>query len=216
MREAAADGRDVAHAHIGERAQRARDHRRVLCALRRSARAPRAASCAPIREVAVRLSPRSSECSLRSRAGSRAARPEHAGLHHQHQRGAAGDRPHRRIVGIEQRDRLRRAWRGSASSNGVMARPLLASGSANAACKPRRELLLHLPRLRAQHRLAEAAELSGQGGIDRIGDLGLVASLGQRGQRGRGQAADDAERRCLRPWPRSRSAGRRGSPRPSP
>ena len=33
-------------------------------------------------------------------------RLEHARLHHQHQRGAAGDRTHRGIVGIEQRDRL--------------------------------------------------------------------------------------------------------------
>src|SRR4029079_9076576 len=33
--------------------------------------------------------------------------PEYAGLHHQHQRGAAGDRPPRRIVGVEQLARRR-------------------------------------------------------------------------------------------------------------
>ncbi len=38
--------------------------------------------------------------------GDQPARPEHAGLHHQHQRGAAGDRPHVGVVGIDRRDRL--------------------------------------------------------------------------------------------------------------
>src|SRR5262249_42270314 len=33
-------------------------------------------------------------------------RAEHAGLHHQHQRGAAGDRPHGAVLGVEKRNRL--------------------------------------------------------------------------------------------------------------
>ena len=36
MRERAADGRDVAHAHVRKRAQRARDHRPVACHVRRA------------------------------------------------------------------------------------------------------------------------------------------------------------------------------------
>src|SRR5580704_14778851 len=54
------------------------------------------------------------------------------------------------------------------------------------------ELALHFFRLRAQHRLAEAAELAGERGLDFVGDLGVVARLRQRRQRRRGQAADDA------------------------
>ena len=91
------------------------------------------------------------------------ARPEHAGLHHQHQRGAAGDRPHGGIVGVEQRDRLV-SEAGSASSNGVMAPPR----RRNAAHEPCGKLLFHLLGLGLQHRLAQAAELSGQRRVDLI------------------------------------------------
>ena len=81
---------------------------------------------------------------------------------------------------------------GSASSNGVMATPPLEGGA-----QPRGELLLHLPCLGTQHRLAETAELACQRSVDGIVDPGFVANLGQRGRRCCGHAADDAERRAL-------------------
>src|SRR5215831_2863684 len=59
------------------------------------------------------------------------------------------------------------------------------------------ELLLHLTRLRAQHRLAETAELAGQGGVNRVRDFRFIAGLAQRCPRGRGHASDHAERRAF-------------------
>src|SRR5581483_10703329 len=38
-------------------------------------------------------------------------RPEHAGLHHQHQSGAAGEGTHGRIIRVEQLDRLMKRFR---------------------------------------------------------------------------------------------------------
>ena len=82
-------------------------------------------------------------------------RAEHAGLHHQHQCSAAGDRPDRRVVGVEQ-PTAAASDVGSASSNGVI----------GLACKcglqPCGELLLHVLCLRAEHRLADASKLAGQ------------------------------------------------------
>jgi len=52
------------------------------------------------------------------------------------------------------------------------------------------ELPFHLLRLRAQHRLAEAAELAGQRGLDFVGDLGVVAGFGERVRRVAGREED--------------------------
>ena len=101
MRERAADGGDVAHAHVGQRAQRARDHRPALAHRGRALERARASSS---RRCAS--SPDRPRCSSRPslRRLTRRVRAQHAGLHHQHERGAAGERP--RALVVEQRDRF--------------------------------------------------------------------------------------------------------------
>ena len=124
-------------------------------------------------------------------------RAEHAGLHHQHQRGAAGDRPHAGSSGSSSAI-ASASERGSASSNGVIAPPPALRPGVERRLQPRGELLLHLLRLRAQHRLADAAELAGQRRLDRVVRSWsrrrlFVSAVSER----RGQPPDDAERRAF-------------------
>src|SRR5262249_42028794 len=58
-------------------------------------------------------------------------RLEHAGLHHEHERSAASNRPHRRIVGIEQPDGFLEGRRLGELERGHWTAPL--AGAANAA-----------------------------------------------------------------------------------
>ncbi len=59
------------------------------------------------------------------------------------------------------------------------------------------EYPLHFLRLGAQHRLTEAAELPGQGGLDLIAYLGSPGVVCKPRERRGGEPADDPERRAL-------------------
>src|SRR2546422_9826625 len=103
VRKMAAHGRHVADPNVGQRAQRARDHRPALSHdfgfLNRAERSRRTNA-----QLASRPGPDAREAELAQTHQTR--RAQHAHLHHQHQGGAARDRPHRRVLRIERRDRL--------------------------------------------------------------------------------------------------------------
>ena len=103
--EIAPDGRDVAHADVGEPPHRARDHRRGARDLGR-ALDHRQRRHGADDELAAGSDGDPRVLLAELAQADQSGRPEHARLHHQHQRGAAGDRPHRRVVGIEQCDGL--------------------------------------------------------------------------------------------------------------
>ena len=129
MGEIAADGRDVAHADVGEPPHGAHDHRRVAGDLGR-ALDHRERRHGADREIAVRRGRDAREPVAGLAQAHEPGRAEHAGLHHQHQRGAAGDRPHRRIVRIEQRDGLGQRGRFQELERGHCAAPDAAGANA--------------------------------------------------------------------------------------
>ena len=215
MREVAADRRDVAHADVGEPPHGARDHRRGARHLGRALDLRQRRHRADGERA---IGPRGDARILRAQLAQadEPRRPEYAGFHHQHQGGAAGDRPHRGIVGIEQRDGFAQRGRFSKFERGHVATPLTScagvtrasivlrkgwiAGSSPAmtivkiigfpsCCRRKRrahafgELPFQFLGLGAQHRLAEAAQLAGQRGLDLIADLGASAFLLQPGQR---------------------------------
>jgi hypothetical protein len=103
--EVAADGRDIAHADIGMGQQGFGEYRRGLAHRRRPLdlgephhRADRQPALGGHGDAGERRPERAQ--------AHQALRPVEPRFHHQHQRGAAGDRPHIRVVGIEQRQRL--------------------------------------------------------------------------------------------------------------
>jgi hypothetical protein len=105
MSHRATDGRDGAHAHARKRAQRARQHRPAALHVgvvleRRQARE------AADHELARRVHPHLGVRRLDVLKADEAGRREHARLHHQHDRGAATDRPDARVFGVEQADGL--------------------------------------------------------------------------------------------------------------
>src|SRR5262249_36358096 len=104
MGEIAADGRDVAHAHVRERAQGLGDHRegvaQALGAFERAERRERAEPQAAVGGKRNLIRP--GDAAQRDQPGGM----KHTGLHHQHERGAAGDRPHGFVGAVEQRNRL--------------------------------------------------------------------------------------------------------------
>jgi hypothetical protein len=101
MRQRAADGRDIAHADVRERPQRLGDDARVL-AHQVGILEHRERRGGAELELAVDGLDRAEV--LDRREAHELRRPEYAGLHHQHQRGAARNRADGRIVGVEQRD----------------------------------------------------------------------------------------------------------------
>ena len=92
----------------------ARAHRRRV--LERGQRRHRADRSAPSGSTAMRRK----RGSMRAQADE-PERPVKPRLHHQHQRGAAGDRPDRRIVAVEQRDRLAQACAARQARTGSLA-----------------------------------------------------------------------------------------------
>ncbi len=105
MGEIAADGGDIAHPDVGKAAHGARndgsDFRHLGRALDHCERRHGAD-----RDVAVGADRDARERIAELAQADQSRRPEYARLHHQHQRGAAGNRAHGRVVGIEQCDRL--------------------------------------------------------------------------------------------------------------
>src|SRR5262249_5318537 len=103
VREIAADGRHVAHADVGEAPHGARDHRSGARHFRRTLdHRERRHGADGERAVLSRRYARISCGELAQAHQSRGTK--YARLHHQHQRGAAGDRPHGGILGVEQCD----------------------------------------------------------------------------------------------------------------
>ena len=109
---------------------------------------------------------------------------------------------------------------GSTSSNGVMCESRDDESSRGRRGKgrahPLGELPFHLLGLGAQHRLAEAAELAGQRGVDLIAHLGSPVVCRQPGHRAGGQAPDDSERRAFDLGLDLVAADQCASPRPRP
>ncbi len=105
MRQMAAQGRHIAHPHIGQGAQRARDHAKAAVNLRRAfeRRKPHHRADAQA-AIGPGLDPR--QTLARGAQAHQPLGPEQAGFHQQHQRRAAGQRPDRRIAGIEQGESL--------------------------------------------------------------------------------------------------------------
>ena len=99
MRQRAADRRHVAHPHIGQPLHDARDDRRVAGDFRRVFDHGERRERADAQSIAIGCD--AAEAAVKLAQTDEPARLEHAGLHHQHQRGAAGDRPHGRIVRID-------------------------------------------------------------------------------------------------------------------
>ena len=108
MRQRTAHCRHIAHAHVGQPLHGARDHRRMA------------------RDLGRMLE-----------RGERRERPDSqlAGLHHQHQRGAAGDRPHVGIVWVDQRNRFLKRTRLNQIErrHGAAPGPLLAKAAVSRA-----------------------------------------------------------------------------------
>ena len=105
MRERAADARDVADPRIRQRAQRAFEDRQargnVAIVLELTQRRQSAdAQLAGIVQGNARV------FRLDAVQADKPGRAEHARFHHQHQCGAAGDRPDRRLLRVEHRHRL--------------------------------------------------------------------------------------------------------------
>ena len=89
--------------------------------------------------------------------------------------------------GLAQRARLKQLER----------RHVVLSDFCEGSAQPLRELPLHLLGLGAQHRLAQAAELAGQRGVDLIAHLGSPIFVREPRRRARGEPPDDAERRAF-------------------
>src|SRR5258708_4314234 len=123
VRQVAADGRHVTHAHVRERAQRAHDDGPPFEKRRLLQRAQRDHGA----DLELALCAEGDLVESEPAQVDEARRPQHARLHHQHQRRAARHRSHRAIARVEHRDRFRERsrldqfeWAQARSSSSIL------------------------------------------------------------------------------------------------